>query len=143
MAADDKPTASRDSAREVGRDSSPAVKEPAPKASSSSLSAFAVVPFKRRFLVPTLALGFAELIGIFYPLWVTFDFADLAGDTLIRTALPVAIGGVMVWLAAITAWLLPLWQAVQARRRGERVHKELAARAYRATLKGPVRVLLL
>ena len=49
----------------------------------------------------------------------------------------------LVWLAAITAWLLPLWAAVAARRRGERVNKELAARAYRITLKGPVRVLLL
>ena len=46
-------------------------------------------------------------------------------------------------VAAITAWLLPLWSAVVARRRGERVSKELAARAYRITLKGPVRVLLL
>src|SRR5262249_43744753 len=43
----------------------------------------------------------------------------------------------------VTAWLLPLWSAVAARRAGQRVNKELAARAYRITLKGPVRLLLL
>src|SRR5262249_20822771 len=52
-------------------------------------------------------------------------------------------GAVVVWMSATTAWLLPLWSAVAARRSGERVHKELAARAYRITLKGPIRILLL
>ena len=101
------------------------------------------VPFKRRFVVPAVVLGVAELIFIAYPLGVVFDLAGLGGDTLLRTALPVGVGAVVVWLAAITAWLLPLWAAIAARRNGERVHKDLAARAYRITLNGPVRVLLL
>jgi signal transduction histidine kinase len=111
--------------------------------SSRSLGTFVGVPFKRLFLVPALVLGLAELLFIAYPIWVAFDLAGLGGDTLLRTALPVGIGAIVVWLAAITAWLLPLWSAVLARRHGERVHKDLAARAYRITLKGPVRVLVL
>lgn len=101
------------------------------------------VPFKRRFATPAIVLALVEILAIGYPLWVAFDLGDLGAETLLRTALPVAIGASIVWLAATTAWLLPLWQAVVARRRGERVGKELAARAYRITLKGPVRVLLL
>ncbi len=110
---------------------------------ASARSTFAVVPFKRRFLVPTVVMAIAEIIGIVYPLWILFDLGELGGETLLRTALPVAIGGALVWFGAIATWLMPLWAAVQARRRGERVPRELANRAYRATLKGPVRVLLL
>ncbi|MBA3463508.1 MAG: HAMP domain-containing protein [Deltaproteobacteria bacterium] len=112
-------------------------------AASPPSSTVAGVPFKRRFMLPALVLGAVEALAILYPLWIAFDLGDLGAETLLRTALPVAIGACIVWVAAITAWLLPLWQAVVARRRGERVNKELAARAYRITLKGPVRVLLL
>ncbi len=104
---------------------------------------FRGVPIKRLFLVPAVVLGLAELIFIAYPLWIAFDLAGLGSDTLLRTALPVGIGAGVVWLSAITTWLLPLWSAVAARRNGERVHKDLAARAYRITLRGPVRLLLL
>ena len=114
-----------------------------PGSSVASGVAFGGVPFKRLFVVPAVVLGFAELIFIAYPVGVAFDLAGLGGDTLLRTALPVGVGAVVVWMAAITAWLLPLWSAVAARRSGERVHRELAARAYRITLNGPVRVLLL
>ncbi len=108
----------------------------------ASAVSIAAVPFKRRFLIPAIILGFAELIGIGYPLWIAFDLGDVA-QTLLRAAVPVGIGMCIVWIAAITTWLYPLWAAVGARRRGDRVSKEDAARAYRITLKGPVRVLLL
>jgi len=110
---------------------------------ASAGGGFRGVPLKRLFLVPAVVLGIAELIFIAYPLWVAFDLGGLGSDTLLRTALPVGIGAVVVWMSATTAWMLPLWAAVAARRHGERVHKELAARAYRITLKGPVRILLL
>ncbi|MFN0248717.1 MAG: sensor histidine kinase [Kofleriaceae bacterium] len=103
----------------------------------------AAVPFKRRFLVPAIVLGLAEVFGIGYPLWVAFELGDVGGQTLLSTALPVGIGACIVWIAALTTWLYPLWSAVGARRRGERVSRADAARAYRITLKGPVRVLLL
>src|SRR5205823_14333815 len=54
-----------------------------------------------------------------------------------------AIGAIGLWFVAIAMWLLPLWSAVSARRSGQKVSKEAAARAYRITLKAPVRVLLL
>jgi signal transduction histidine kinase len=105
--------------------------------------AFRGVPLKRLFLVPAIVLGLSELLCIAYPLWVAFDLVSLGSDTLLRTVLPVGAGASIVWFGSITAWLVPLWSAVMARRHGERVPKELAARAYRVTLKGPVRVLLL
>ncbi len=111
-------------------------------APTSALS-LAAVPFKRRFLVPAIVLGLLEVIGIGYPLWIAFELGDVGGQTLLSTAVPVGIGACIVWIAAVTTWLFPLWAAVGARRRGERVHKDAAARAYRITLKGPVRVLLL
>ena len=122
----------RESARDSQRD-----------AGGSHAFALATVPFRRRFFLPTIILGLAEIAFVGYPLWNAFDLGKLTGDTLLRTALPVAVGASIVWLGAITVWLLPLWQAVVARRQGERVSKELAQRAYRITLKGPVRVLLL
>ncbi len=112
-------------------------------AGSMTTMSLAQVPFKRRFLMPGVVLGIAELIVIGYPLWTAFDLGDFGSDTLLRTALPVAVGALIVWAAAIATWLAPLWQAVAARRRGDKVPRELAARAYRITLKGPIRVLLL
>ncbi len=127
--------ASRESTRDASRDSD--------VGASSHALAIASVPFKRRFFLPGIVLAVAELVGVGYPLWVAFELGKVRGDILLGTALPVGIGAVIVWAAAITAWLLPLWSAVVARRRGDRVSKDLAARAYRITLKGPVRVLML
>ena len=109
--------------------------------SASSLNA--IVPFKRRFVVPGIILGILELLGVGVPLWRTFELGDLGADTLVRTLLPVCIGAIAVWVIAVGVWFSPLYQAIALRRAGERVPKELAARAYRITIKGPVRALLL
>ncbi len=111
-------------------------------ATPSSISN-AIVPFKRRFVVPGITLGILELLGVGYPLWRTFDLGALGADTLVRTLLPVGIGAIAVWVIAMGVWFAPLYQAVALRRLGQRVPKELAARAYRITIKGPVRALLL
>ncbi len=116
---------------------------PSASDSSPSMPSLATVPFKRRFVVPSIVLAVLELVAVGYPLWIAFDLGELGADTLLRTALPVAVGAALVWIGAITMWFLPLWTAVSARRRGEKVNKHLAGRAYRITLKGPVRVLLL
>jgi signal transduction histidine kinase len=102
-----------------------------------------VVPFKRRFVVPAIVLGLLELVFVGYPLWNAFDLGDLGIDTLVRTALPVGIGAIVAWVVATTTWLVPLWAAVAARRESKKVAKELAARAYRITLQGPIRALIL
>jgi signal transduction histidine kinase len=117
--------------------------EPPGSDASAAVPAVAVVPFKRRFLIPGMALAGAEAAAIAYPLWRLFDLGELGSDTLLRTVLPVAIGAAILGWAAIATWLVPLWAAVGARRRGERVSKELAARAYRITLRTPIRVLVL
>ena len=114
-----------------------------PPASGSPGGALRGISLKRLVLVPAVTLGLAELLLIAYPLWIAFDLAALGKDTLLRAVVPVGAGAVVVWFAATMTWQWPLWAAVAARRRGERVPKELAARAYRITLKGPVRVLLL
>ena len=122
---------------------SAAVSRPSEPPPSSPPTGPPIVPFKRRFVVPAVTLAVLEIAAVAYPLWIAFDLGDLGADTLLRTALPVGVGAIVLWLAATTAWLLPLRSAVVARRRGEKVNKELAARAYRITLKGPVRALLL
>ena len=88
-------------------------------------------------------IGLAELVGIAYPLWSAFELRNIPRETLLPAVLPVAVAACIVWFAALTAWLLPLRNAVVARRKGDRVNKDLAARAYRITLRAPVRVLLL
>lgn len=102
-----------------------------------------VVAFKRRFAMPEVVLLAAECIAVAYPLWQAFDLGSLRFLSLVRTVVPVVVGATVVWGAAFAAWFMPLWKAVMARRRGERVSKDLAARAYRITLKAPMRALLL
>ena len=111
---------------------------------STALSSLAAVPFKRRFVVPALVLGVVEIIAVGYPLWVAFDLGDLGADTLLRTALPV--GDRRVHRVARRDHDVAVAAVVGGRSRGaaaSSVNKDLAARAYRITLKGPVRVLLL
>src|SRR5687768_7832287 len=74
---------SRDSSRDAG---------------SSVAMSIAAVPFKRRFFLPALVLGIAELAFIGYPIWAAFDLSELPGDTVLRTTLPVGIGACIVWL---------------------------------------------
>jgi len=98
------------------------------------------VPFKRHLLLPGLVLAAAEAIAVAYPLWSLFQLDRVGGSTLLRVVVPVIVGAVLVWSAAITAWLLPVRACVAARRRGVRVGKELAARGYRAALRTPLRI---
>ncbi|MBV8760895.1 MAG: HAMP domain-containing histidine kinase [Deltaproteobacteria bacterium] len=114
-----------------------------PGESAHALPSLATVPFKRRFAAPAIVLGLVEVLAVGYPLWAAFDLGSLGTGTLLRTALPVGVGACVVWLTAIGVWLLPLWSAVIARRQGDKVGKDLAARAYRITLKGPIRALVL
>ena len=117
--------------------------QPSSESSATLPQTLATVPFKRRFVIPSVVLAVLEIVGVGYPLWTAFDLGSLGTDTLVRTVVPVGIGAVVVWWVAVVTWLLPLWTAVTARRRGQKVPKELASRAYRITLKAPVRALLL
>jgi signal transduction histidine kinase len=102
-----------------------------------------IVPFKRRLVWPSVVIGAGEVVLVAMPLWTLFDLGNIGRSELIRIGIPVAVGASLVWLAAMTAWLLPIRTAVRLRRRGDKVPKELAARAYRATLRIPLRALAL
>jgi len=102
----------------------------------------AVVPFRRHLVLPAFVLGAAEAILVGYPLWSLFDLGKLPTGTLARVGIPVLVGAALAWSTAITAWLLPIRACAAARRRGERVSKDLAARGYRGVLKTPLRVFL-
>jgi signal transduction histidine kinase len=100
----------------------------------------AVVPFRRHLVLPGLVLGAAEAILVGYPLWSLFELSNLPTGTLARVGIPVLVGAALAWSMAITAWLLPIRACAAARRRGEKVGKELAARGYRGVLRTPLRV---
>src|SRR3990167_3746001 len=57
--------------------------QPELRQSTTALS-FVSVPFRRRFLVPGIVLGLAELIAIAYPLWIAFDLGDQIGRAACR-----------------------------------------------------------
>ncbi len=100
------------------------------------------IPFKRYLLVPALVLAVVEALGVAYPLYSLFELGRVDTGTLLRVVVPVLVGAVLVWSAAITAWLLPVRGCVVARRRGVKVDRDLAARGYRAALRTPLRVFL-
>jgi signal transduction histidine kinase len=110
---------------------------------SLAVAAPAAMPFRRRFLVPTILLLLAELGAVAVPVWFLFSLGSIETSTLLRTALPVGIGAWLVWAFAVGAWLLPVRRIITARARGEKLDKALAARAYRLTIAAPVRGLML
>ena len=60
-----------------------------------------------------------ELVAVGYPLWVAFDLATSAPTRCCARRFPSGSRARLVWLGAVAMWLLPLWQAVAARRSGE------------------------
>jgi signal transduction histidine kinase len=101
------------------------------------------LPFKRRLVVPGLVLVLGEFLLVALPVWTLFGLRAVPTGMLWRIGAPIAVGAALVWAAAFAAWILPVRRAVVLRRRGDRVSRDLAARAYRAILRLPVRVVLL
>ncbi len=101
------------------------------------------VPFKRHFLLPGVVLTAAEVLLVAAPIISMFKLTDQAGTELWRISVPVLIGAVVIWFAALSSWFAPLQRAVLLRRRGKRLPKDLAESAYRATWRVPIRALLL
>ncbi len=100
------------------------------------------VPFRRHLVAPGVLLAAAEAVLVGYPLWSLFDLGDIPTGTLARVCVPVLVGAILAWSTAITAWLLPVRAVVAARRRGERVSKDLSSRGYRSALRTPLRVFI-
>src|SRR5688572_22586569 len=101
------------------------------------------VGFKRHFFLPGIILTLVEILVIVLPFFVLFDTRDEVSSRLIRIAVPVMGGAVLIWWAAMTSWLSPIQRAILMRRKNKRLPKELSAAAYNATWRVPLRALLL
>ncbi|HTM22369.1 MAG TPA: hypothetical protein VL172_17735, partial [Kofleriaceae bacterium] len=101
------------------------------------------VGFKRHFFLPGIILTLAEILVVVLPFFTLFDAGEEADARLIRIAVPVLGGAVLIWWAAMTSWLSPIQRAILVRRKNKRLPKDLTAAAYAATWKVPLRALLL
>jgi signal transduction histidine kinase len=98
---------------------------------------------KRVFILPGAIIGVAELAVVVLPLFPLFQFNDEQRHVLLRAAGPVLGGALVVWSAAVGAWLAPVSRALTARRRGEAVDEATADAAYRTLGLLPLRALWL
>src|SRR3990170_4364862 len=57
------------------------------------------VGFKRHFLLPAVVLTLAEVLVVVLPFFVLFDAGEDASSRLIRIAVPVLGGAVLIWWA--------------------------------------------
>jgi len=101
------------------------------------------VAFKRLFFIPGVVLSVLEFVAIAWPALVLFAPTDSDKAILLKTSAPVIGGALAIWFASMAAWMAPLQRAIQLRRRGKKISKELAARAYSATWRVPLRALFL
>jgi signal transduction histidine kinase len=97
--------------------------------------------FKRRFLVPGLAMAVGEIAGIIVPAISLFEPTRVEREVILRAAGPILGGAFVLWLAVTAAWMSPVQRAVLHRRRGEKLDKTLAVQAYQATWTIPLRAL--
>jgi signal transduction histidine kinase len=99
--------------------------------------------FRRHMFVTDMALALAELGLVALPLWLLFDLGDVPGAILARAIAPVA--GVLcgLWLFVLRSWLAPVRRALAVRRLGQPLEPALARATYQATLRLPLRILIL
>jgi signal transduction histidine kinase len=123
---------------------------PAPDAPRLPTGAGATLPgpdtgpsFKRVFVVPGVLLTAAEALFVIWPAIQLFEPTSSQRQILWRAAPPVLVAASLLWLAAMASWLAPVQRAVSARRRAEPVDPDVAAAAYRALTRVPLRALFL
>jgi len=113
---------------------------PAP---ASSASNDASPSFKRTFVLPGVIFTTAEIALVIWPAFQLFDFTPQQRDVMWRAALPVFVAASVLWFAALASWLAPVQKVILARRRGQAVDPPVAAAAYRALNRVPLRALWL
>jgi signal transduction histidine kinase len=99
--------------------------------------------FRKHMFVTDAALAVAELGMVALPLWLLFDLGAVPAGSLARVVVPVVIALSAVWLVVLRKWHAPVRQALAVRRRGQLVEPDLARAAYLATLRLPLRILVL
>ncbi len=101
------------------------------------------IGFKRTLLPSGLVLATLEIVFIVLPLYPLFQPTDEQRRVIAGAALPIAAGALVVWYAALAAWLLPVQRLLRARRRGEAAPEGVELSAYRNLERLPLRVLAL
>ena len=91
---------------------------------------------------PGLIASLVEIVFVVLPLLELFG-GGLEDDLLLRVVLPVLTGAQIVWWLASGSWLSAVYRATQEKRRGNRLGGELAAAAYRNTIRAPLYALIL
>ncbi|HWN66328.1 MAG TPA: ATP-binding protein [Haliangium sp.] len=99
--------------------------------------------FRRHMLITDMAWTLAELGLVALPLWLLFDLGDVPVAKLARVIAPVAVALCALWLFVLRHWLAPVLRALAERRRGQPIEPDLARAAYQATLRLPLRILIL
>ena len=98
--------------------------------------------FKRHFVWPGLIASVIEIAFVVIPLLNLFG-DKLDDDLLLRVVVPVLAGAQLVWWLAAGSWLSAVYRANQEKRRGNRLSGDLAAAAYRTTIRAPIYALVL
>jgi hypothetical protein len=101
------------------------------------------VGFKRSFVIPGVVLTALEIALIVWPTFVLFAPTSAQLTIVSRAAIPILGGALVLWYAAMGAWLAPVQRAISMRRRGENLDERTATTAYRALSVTPGRALFL
>ena len=99
------------------------------------------IGFKRTLLPSGLVFATLELVFVVLPLFPLFQPTDEQRQVVSGAALPVAAGALIVWYAALAAWLLPVQRLLRARRHGLPPAEGVEGAAYRSLERLPLRVL--
>jgi signal transduction histidine kinase len=97
--------------------------------------------FKRTFVLPGVVFTAAEVALVVWPAFQLFDFSSAQRDVMWKAAAPVFIAAIVLWFAALASWLVPVQKVILARRKGGAVDPTVAAAAYRALNRVPLRAL--
>ena len=101
------------------------------------------IGFKRTLLLPGIVFAALEVILVMAPMFPLFQPTDDQRNLILRAGGPILGGALLVWYAALAAWILPVQRLLSARRRGGEPAEGLDEAAYRALQRLPQRTLAL
>src|SRR5262245_13818848 len=80
---------------------------------------------------------------VVWPAFQLFDFSEAQRDVTWKAAAPVFVAAIVLWFAVLASWLAPVQKVILARRKGQAIDPPVAAAAYRALNRVPLRALWL
>ena len=99
--------------------------------------------FRKHMFITDVALAVAELGMVALPLWLLFDLGDVPASSLARVVVPVAVVLSALWAVVLGTWRAPVRRLLATRRRGQPIEPALERAAYLASLRLPLRILVL